>query len=182
MKGCSKLQLLLILVFLSACSDSKDVDENITQPPQEKGYEIITFDITGTSADIGGNKAPINSGINNGAFDISWYLSEARSTYTTRLFFSSDSTLSSDDTEFYVDHCQAGPQGFALCEAVIGRTAHCTFDNENEILCDYELQYAADLTNKLPTLPYDGFIIIESCEFLSTVECDTPIAHAVQLQ
>ena len=182
MKGHLKLQLVLIFVFLSACSSSKDTDENTIQSSQEKGYEITAFDIIGTGADIDGDKAPINSGINNGAFDISWYLNEKRSTYSTRLFFSFDSMLSSEDTEFYSDHCQAGPQGFALCESVIGRTANCSFDNENVILCDGELELAADLTNILPTLPYDGFIIIQSCEFLRTDECDRPISHAVQLQ
>lgn len=182
MQGYFKLQFFfvsLILVFLNACSSSKDGDENTLQSSQDKGYEIKSFDITGTSPDID-DTAPINSGTNNGAFSISWYFSEQASTYTTKLFFSSDDVLSSEDTEFYSLNCQGGPND--LCTAIIGISEDCIFDTQNEISCHSEYEDAANLTNKLPTLPYDGFIIIKSCEFLSTVECDTPIAHAVQLQ
>ena len=180
MNNCSKFAPIFLassLLLLTACGSSSGGDP-ITDSTLD-GYKIVSFDVTGTDTDLSGNKAPINSGINNGAFSVSWLLSEQSDWYTARLYLSSNDTLSSGDTEFLELQCQDSQHN---CSKQITFNNDCTFDNNNIIQCLEKPSDAKDLTNILPSLPYDGFIILETCDWIGNDDCDTPQAHAVQLQ
>lgn len=179
MKTFTKLSLPSALFLLTACtSGGGDNEENITST-QSESYEILSFDVTGTSIDIANSIAPINAGINNGAFSIHWQLFDNATAYTAKLYFSSNNTLSNGDTSFYELHCQNSQLSCAN-NAVFNDD--CTFDSQNIISCSEEPADAKDLTTVLPTLPFDGYIIFESCEFGNLTECDTPQAHAIRLE
>ena len=144
--------VVLLALFLSACGGS-DSDDG----PQ--GYLLTAFDVTGTSADEAG-VAPINPALNGGDFDVSWAVQDSGSLFLVAMAVSADEVPSAGDIAFFDRMCGGVT---TTCPEATSFSRTCNFNNSNEIVCDDPLSAPVDISGILQTIPFSGYIVIETC-------------------
>ena len=171
---------VIVLLMLAGCGGgSSDGSQNggFSAGGGGPDYDIKSFDIQTPSGDSFGGDAQINPGVSGGAFVPSWSVEDASSLYTAALYLSSDTMLSAGDQLFFDEVCGSVQ---AACPDAASTSVDCTFNSSNVMQCSGQPEDAVDLTAYLPGLPYNGYIILESCDS-SGLDCVTA-SHPVVLQ
>jgi len=157
-------------LFLVACGGGSDGDDDqsglLTDP--DAAINITSFDIVGTSADLGPGLAPINPLQNSGEFEINWSIfnlplvNSSNINYTTSIYVSEDDTgsdlSSSGDILIFRDTCNATNTCI---------TVECSYSTSNIMSCG--AFGAVDITAFLDVLPKDAYIAIETCNLADTI-------------
>jgi hypothetical protein len=150
-----------ISVLLFGCGGSSD----ITNPTSSiQNTSISEYTVTGSSATKNG-VIPINSGVNNGAFKVTWNVSSS-DPYHIELYLSNDSALSkSTDVNFFGQNC-GGISAIYNCSS--NGSFDCKFTSQNKISCGTITSFnkEKDISSFLDQIPKQAFLIIEACNGL----------------
>ncbi|RKZ47370.1 MAG: hypothetical protein DRR08_32465 [Candidatus Parabeggiatoa sp. nov. 2] len=144
------------------------------------GYHINSFSIEGSYPSSSGQIVPINSGVNNGQFTVSWKTS-ANDLYQVRLRLHDNDVLPEEESRLpmiYQNNCNMGNLGQDdVCGSNVVRT--CQFTNDNTVLCGTR---KTNITRFLDQIPKRAYMILKICGGgLSYDDCDTA-SVAVELQ
>jgi len=135
------------------------------------GYQIKSFSIEGSYSDTG-QVVPINSGVNNGQFMVSWKTT-ANDLYQVRLRLHDNNVLPEEESGLpmiYQNNCNMGNLGQDdVCGSNVTRT--CRFTNNNTVLCGTR---ETNITRFLDQIPKRAYMILKICGGgLSYDDCDT---------
>ncbi|MFH7321406.1 hypothetical protein ACHHRT_12465 [Desulfurivibrio sp. D14AmB] len=168
---------LLMIVFLFAFSGCLSSDSVFTREAPDASQNDISvsinhFGITGTADPVNG-VVPINPGVDDGSFTVSWDVSSNVSVYHIELFVSKDGSIGDEAISFFAQNCGVSP--------ICGQTGvvECRFTTDNQISCGDNI--GANLTDFLDQLPQELFIVMRTLSslFSLTFEYETV---KVQLQ
>lgn len=147
--------VVLLALFLSACGGSDSDDGPLANA-------LTAFDVTGTSADEAG-VAPIDPAVNGGDFQVSWSVQDAGSLFLVAMAVSEDDVPGAGDIAFFDRTCGGVT---TTCPEAASFSRTCNFNNSNEIVCDDPLSAPVDISGILQTIPFSGYIVIQSCTVL----------------
>lgn len=167
-------QLVKAIAVSIACIVLSGCDEEV---------DIISFSVQGTSRNENG-VVPINAGIRNGAFLVSWSVTVTSGElfdtndngYTIRLYFSEDDELSissSTDIRFYSEKCGTS-RSADNCNDEEGSVS-CNLTNDNKIICSTGTsagQQETSIDEWLDEIPKRAFLFMEAC-YEGGDTCDT---------
>ncbi|MCB1837522.1 MAG: hypothetical protein KDH99_07855 [Alcanivoracaceae bacterium] len=144
--------IVLLALFLSACGGSDSDDGPLA-------HTLTAFDVAGTSADEAG-VAPIDPAVNGGDFDVSWSVQDAGSLFLVAMAVSEDEVPGEGDVAFFDRMCGGVT---TTCPEAASFSRTCNFNNSNEIVCDDPTSTPVDMSGILQTIPFSGYIVIETC-------------------
>lgn len=151
-------------MILSACGGGSSGTPSGTPGITGTTTTINNYTVTGTSSATGTSQ-PINPGVNNGNFNVSWNISSS-DPYHVDLYVSSDSTLSTTtDIKFFGQNCGSASSIYNCGKS---GTFTCTFGGDNKISCGTisAANPAKDLTSFLDTIPKTAYIVMQACNGL----------------
>jgi hypothetical protein len=155
-------------ILLFGCSDTS----NITNPANNnQGTSINAYSVIGAITTTTNGGILINSGVNNGAFNVSWNVSSS-DPYHVELYLSNDSALSSStDVKFFSQNC-GGISAIYNCNT--NGSFSCKFNSQNKISCDTItfINKEKDISAFLNQIPKRAYLIIKACNGLFN-NCDT---------
>jgi len=174
------LSAVAIAVLLSACGAGGGSSAGGGGSSPGDPVFITSFSVTGTSPPVNG-VAPINPGVNSGAFTITWTVT-GNQTYTARVSLSTDATYN-DPGDISITNGSCGKaSGADNCHP--SSTLNCTFNNSNMMSCTdgYGIWGPVDLTTFLggTGIPANLYFVIKACNPLGD-SCPTA-SGAIQIQ
>ena len=135
------------------------------------GYHIKSFSIEGSFPSSTGQFVPINSGVNNGQFRVSWKTT-ANELYRVRLLLHNNDVLTEEESGLmlYQNNCNMGNLGQDdVCGSSFVRS--CQFSNDNTVRCGTT---KTNITRFLDQIPKRAYMILKICGGgLSYDDCDT---------
>ncbi|MDM8558946.1 hypothetical protein [Candidatus Parabeggiatoa sp. HSG14] len=170
----TKIGLISVsMLFLVNCGggDSNEGDDD-GNTEGGGGYHIKSFSIEGSYPSTTGQIVPINSGVNNGKFTVSWKTT-ANALYQVRLRLHDNDVLPEEESNLpiiYQNNCNMGNLGQNdVCGS--DATRICQFTNDNRVHCGTR---KTNITRFLDQIPKMGYMILEICGGgLSYDDCDT---------
>ncbi len=169
------------IVAVATCAVLLGCDEEVT---------ITSFSVQGATRNENG-VTPINAGVNNGTFRVSWNVSITSGDifdtndrgYSISLYLSEDnelSTSSSSDIRFYSENC--GTVNSAdNCNDDTEGSIRCNFTNNNRIICGVDTsagQQETNINEWLDQIPKRAFLFMEAC-YESSDTCETRSVRVV---
>ncbi len=165
-----------VLFLLFGCSETSNTTNPTTSNSQNTSINM--YSVTGTSTTTSDVK-PINSGVNNGAFNVSWNVSST-DPYHIELYLSNNSTLSSSaGVKFFSQNC-GGISAIYNCNT--NGSFSCRFTSQNKISCGTItfVNKEKDVSAFLNQIPKSAYLIIKACNGLFN-SCDTEFKQ-IELQ
>ena len=149
---------IFLASLLSACGGSPTIDDINSSSTTIKDYAVVGSDAADSTGQI-----PINSGVNGGAFKVTWDV-DSSDPYRAELYLSTDSTLDrSNDINIFGTNC-----GSISLLYYCGAQADfdCRFTNENKMSCHTvnSANLERDLTGFLDTIPKSAYLILYACD------------------
>lgn len=177
------ISTIALTFFLAACGgESSDSDAaplpkpKLPVPVNERG-NLTAFKITSPSGGNGSGQIQINPGVSDGSFVASWKVKDSSSDYGVAMALSTDKVADKDDAVFYYDTCGAS---HTACPRASRTYMDCSFNNSNVMQCAGDPTSGRNMTAYLDTLPWNGYILIETCS--NGINYCTVMSRAVQLQ
>ncbi len=193
------LSIILSLLLLVACGGGSSNDtatngEN-TAPSSSSGattkgglLTIVNFNVEGTSADESKGTAPLNRGVNNGEFKITYEINMKKNTAPVysldmlrlKMYFSNDNKVSPDDVYFYDGICNG-----TNCVGTTKITSNCIINDRSERIyleCT-DAFGTGGLGNIVPVLdeiPKKAYIILMAMDYPSRGNFTGGAAYASQ--
>lgn len=167
-----KYILILLVILVSACggngidevdvnvADDLTLETNASNSNSGDGVNLDSFEIDPNAVD-----PSIDT-----SFQIFWEASNFGLTYVARMTFSLNTTLSDDDVEVFAELCTTDANSCAKSQF----TTTCFFTTANIMSCN-NLTGFGDLTPSLPTLPVDGFLILQLCDTAELNSCSIEV-------
>jgi hypothetical protein len=174
-------QIVRGIVVIITCAALLGCDEEV---------DISSFSVQGTSRNENG-VAPINAGVNNGAFLVTWNVAVSSGDvfdssdrgYSISLYLSDDSELSntsSANIRFYIENCGTSDSADNCNDDAEG-SIRCNFTNDNKIVCGEgtsEGQQEISISEWLDEIPKSAFLFMEAC-YEGSETCDTRSVRVV---
>lgn len=172
-----KLKLLWVclaafLLMFSGCIDtgssSKSSKTNLPDFSDDSNLDDISmddievtineFEVIGSSEPVDG-VVPINAGVNDGKFSVSWDVFSNIDLYHVELFVSKDGSTDGDAVKFFARNC-----GYIGSSCSQKGEFECNFTQDNQIFCGNTDGH--NLTDFLDQLPQELFIVLKTVDSL----------------